>query len=107
MSRKIDDARDIDKKEEKKRARKNRKRLCIGIICSLAIGFAIGLNWDKIQPKVKEYSSKALEKGKEALEERKVAAKVDDLKDYADKLLALSNKYAEKAKNIAMQIKDM
>lgn len=105
MSRKIDDARDIDKKEEKKRAR--RKRLCIGIICSLAIGFAIGLNWDKIQPKVKEYSSKALEKGKEALEERKVAAKVDDLKDYADKLLALSNKYAEKAKNIAMQIKDM
>ena len=52
MSRKIDDARDIDKKEEKKRARKNRKRLCIGIIFSLAIGFAIGLYWDKLQPKV-------------------------------------------------------
>lgn len=64
MSRKIDDERNIDIKDEKKRARRNRKRLCIGIICSLAIGFAIGLNWDKIQPKVKEYSSKALEKGK-------------------------------------------
>ncbi|MCR5771865.1 MAG: hypothetical protein K6G87_11640 [Butyrivibrio sp.] len=96
-----------EQEEEKKKARRNRKRLCIGIICSLVIGFAIGLNWDKIEPKVKECSSKAVSKGKEILEEKKIATKVDDLKDYADKLLTLSGKYADKAKDIAKQIKDM
>ncbi len=104
--------------EEKKKARKNRKRLCIGIVCSLAVGFAIGLNWDKIEPEVKKitskavdkgkiYSSKALNKGKKVLEEKKVADKVGDLKDYADKLLVLSEAYTDKAKEILKQIKDM
>lgn len=96
-----------EQEEEIKKARRNRKKLCIGIVCSLAVGFAIGLNWDKIQPKLKEYSSKALDKGREALEERNAFDKAEDLKEYADKLLSLSAKYADKAKEIAKQIKDM
>ena len=107
-----------EQEEEKRKARKNRKRLCIGIVCSLAIGFAIGLNWDKLEPEVKKvtskaldkgkkYSAKALDKGREVLKEKKVADKVDDLKDYADKLMVLSESYADKAKDILKQIKDM
>lgn len=107
-----------EQEEEKRKARKNRKRFCIGIVCSLAIGFAIGLNWDKLEPEVKKisskaldkgkaYSAKALDKGKEVLKEKKVADKVDDLKEYADKLMALSEKYTEKAKELAKQMKDM
>ena len=107
-----------DQDDEKKKARRNRKRLCIGIACSLAIGFAIGLNWDKLEPEVKKISSKAfskgkacsakaLDKGKKILEEKKVADKVDNLKDYADKLLVLSEAYTDKAKDILKQIKDM
>ena len=96
-----------EQEEEINKARRNRKKLCIGIVCSLAVGFAIGLNWDKIQPKLKEYSSKALDKGREALEERNAFDKAEDLKEYADKLLSLSAKYADKAKEIAKQIKDM
>ena len=107
-----------EQEDEKKKARRNRRKLCIGIVCSLAIGFAIGLNWDKLEPEVKKISSKALnkgkacsakalDKGKKILEEKKVADKVDDLKDYADKLLVLSEAYTDKAKEILKQIKDM
>ena len=90
MSRKDQQAQEV--REEKRRARRNRKKLCIGIFCSLVIGFAIGLNWDKIKPKVEEYSSKAFEKGKEALEEKKIAAKVDELRDSVEKLLSMLGK---------------
>ena len=107
-----------EQEDEKKKACKNRKRLCIGIVCSLAIGFAIGLNWDKLEPHVKKVSSKALDtgkacsakavnKGKKIIEEKKLVAKVDDLKDYADNLFVLSETYADKAKDILRQIKDM
>lgn len=96
-----------EQKEERRKARRNRKRLCVGITCGIAIGFAIGLNWDAIRPKVKEYSSKALDKGKDVLEEKVAMAKAEELKDYADKLLVLSSKCAEKAKEIAKQLKSV
>ena len=73
-----------EQEEEKGKARKNRKRFCIGIVCSLAIGFAIGLNWDKLEPEVKKISSKALDKGK-----------------------AYSAKSLDKGKELAKQMKDM